>query len=234
MREREEASPWRGATIDDVRTQFAIEISEFGYDSSARGAFLPTNSSPTPHFYFLNWPADWLDLYIKNNFADNDPVVAEGRRRIGPFTWREARAARPHSRLEDAMWDATIERGWTDGFVAPIHGPGGYYGLVVLAGRERPMTAELRYHLYMLCFRAHERCRELSGAPASVAGEAPLTARELECMRWVAAGKTDWEIGAIVGLSPLTVKSHVNEARRKLGAKTRSQAVARLMVSTAP
>ena len=46
-----------------------------------------------------------------------------------------------------------------------------------------------------------------------------LTARELECMRWVAAGKTDAEIGNILSVSEATIKFHINGARRKLGAR---------------
>jgi ATP/maltotriose-dependent transcriptional regulator MalT len=40
-----------------------------------------------------------------------------------------------------------------------------------------------------------------------------LSARELECLRWVAAGKTDREIGMILSISATTAKFHVNRAR---------------------
>ena len=49
-------------------------------------------------------------------------------------------------------------------------------------------------------------------------------------MRWVAAGKTDWEIGTILSISATTVKFHVNRARAKLGARMRAQAAARLVL----
>ena len=57
-----------------------------------------------------------------------------------------------------------------------------------------------------------------------------LTLRELECMRWVADGKTDWEIGKILSISQSTVRFHLDRARLKLDAKTRPQAVARLVL----
>ena len=57
-----------------------------------------------------------------------------------------------------------------------------------------------------------------------------MTAREIECLRWVAAGKTDPEIGEILSISATTVKFHVDGARAKLGARTRAQAVARLVL----
>ena len=83
----------------------------------------------------------------------------------------------------------------------------------------------------MLAFLAHERCRALSGLLLVADAKAALSSRELECMRWVGAGKTDWEIGKIMSLSQTTVKSYVDQARKKLGAATRSQAIARLVFS---
>jgi LuxR family quorum sensing-dependent transcriptional regulator len=58
-----------------------------------------------------------------------------------------------------------------------------------------------------------------------------LTHRELECIRWVVAGKTDVEIANLLGVSQTTVRTHIDQARRKLGARSRAQAVARLVLS---
>jgi DNA-binding CsgD family transcriptional regulator len=53
-----------------------------------------------------------------------------------------------------------------------------------------------------------------------------LTPRERECLQWVAAGKTDWEISQILSISEQTVHGYVQNALAKLGARTRAQAVA--------
>jgi DNA-binding CsgD family transcriptional regulator len=52
-----------------------------------------------------------------------------------------------------------------------------------------------------------------------------MTARESEVLAWVAAGKSDWAIGQILNISGKTVNFHVENAKRKLGAGTRVQAV---------
>ncbi|HEY7549899.1 MAG TPA: helix-turn-helix transcriptional regulator [Hyphomicrobiaceae bacterium] len=44
-------------------------------------------------------------------------------------------------------------------------------------------------------------------------------------LAWVAAGKSDWAIGQILNISGKTVNFHVENAKRKLGAGTRVQAV---------
>lgn len=59
--------------------------------------------------------------------------------------------------------------------------------------------------------------------------ETPLTSREQDAMRFVAEGKTDWEIGVILGVSEATARFHVDNARRKLGAVNRAHAVARFV-----
>lgn len=58
-----------------------------------------------------------------------------------------------------------------------------------------------------------------------------LTARERDCLTFVAEGKSDWEIGVILGVSQATAHAHVENAKRKLGCRTRAQAVARAYVS---
>lgn len=61
-----------------------------------------------------------------------------------------------------------------------------------------------------------------------------LTTRERDALRWVAAGKSDWEIAVILGVSQTTVRFHVDNARRKLGAVNRAQAVALLLSADRP
>jgi DNA-binding response OmpR family regulator len=52
-----------------------------------------------------------------------------------------------------------------------------------------------------------------------------LRVREVETLTWAARGKTFWEIGEILGLSKRTVEFHLENARRKLGVATRTQAL---------
>ena len=68
--------------------------------------------------------------------------------------------------------------------------------------------------------------------PASEGGASPgvpalLTAREQEILRWIHLGKSNIEIGTILGISPLTVKNHVQKILRKLNVQNRAQAVGR-------
>src|SRR4051794_14438136 len=54
-------------------------------------------------------------------------------------------------------------------------------------------------------------------------GDLPLTTRQLECVRLVGRGKTDWEISQMLGITEGTVTSHINEARRRNAVTRRAE-----------
>jgi DNA-binding response OmpR family regulator len=52
-----------------------------------------------------------------------------------------------------------------------------------------------------------------------------LNEREVEVLTWVGRGKTSADIGQILGLTKRTIDFHIDNARAKLGAATRTEAV---------
>ncbi len=54
-----------------------------------------------------------------------------------------------------------------------------------------------------------------------------LSDREIEILSWVMKGKSNFEIGSIIHLSPLTVKNHLQKIYKKLNVHNRTQAVSR-------
>jgi CheY-like chemotaxis protein/DNA-binding CsgD family transcriptional regulator len=59
-----------------------------------------------------------------------------------------------------------------------------------------------------------------------------LTAREAEVLYWVIQGKTNRDIGDILGASPATVKKHLERVYGKLGVETRTAAASLAMSQT--
>ncbi|HSD40681.1 MAG TPA: LuxR C-terminal-related transcriptional regulator [Burkholderiales bacterium] len=95
--------------------------------------------------------------------------------------------------------------------------------------RDRDLAEVVRPHLANL-YRlgvSSERMRQLPADAPFDRAAAPLTPREREVLDWVAAGKTNRDIAAILGASPRTVEKHLERIYEKLGVETRTAAVVR-------
>src|SRR6202008_1387781 len=92
-------------------------------------------------------------------------------------------------------------------------------------------------YLLQLCVPCMHAAWVRSQAPREGAGAARpapvsagvLTAREREVLRWIYLGKSNAEIGAILRISPMTVKNHVQKILRKLDVVNRAQAVGKAL-----
>jgi len=70
-----------------------------------------------------------------------------------------------------------------------------------------------------------QRRAEGNGGSERPGGGSILTVRELDILKWIYLGKSNYEIGAILKISPLTVKNHVQKILRKLNVVNRTQAI---------
>jgi LuxR family quorum-sensing system transcriptional regulator CciR len=77
-----------------------------------------------------------------------------------------------------------------------------------------------------LAFDAAEALRD-ARPDLSVVQEPHLTPRQRDCVVLVAQGKSDWEIGQLLGISESTVHKHIEDAKRRFGVSTRIQLVVR-------
>ncbi len=129
----------------------------------------------------------------------------------------------------------------------PLHSDDGWLVSVVLnrqgrdfSDRELALFDQVRRVLARLfrSTRLLERTRErLNGAgavagPPTLSPSLPLTWREREVLRWVAAGKTDRDIAAILTISHRTVHKHLQSVYSKLGVETRTAAAMRAIART--
>lgn len=117
---------------------------------------------------------------------------------------------------------------------------GTFFGFCCLRGpakQQYAFIAELLVpYLHAAWMRVQQRESALTTEPevrqpalVSQSARALLTLRELEILRWVGEGKSNMEIGLILGISGLTVKNHVQNILRKLKVQNRTQAVSKCM-----
>ncbi|QHE75950.1 XrtB/PEP-CTERM-associated transcriptional regulator EpsA [Hydrogenophaga sp. PBL-H3] len=89
--------------------------------------------------------------------------------------------------------------------------------------RDAYLLELLMPHLHLALHRM--RMRESGGSCADVTPVTLLSKREIQVLHWVKNGKTNMEIGQILGISPPTVKNHLQKVMRKLNVNNRAQAV---------
>jgi DNA-binding CsgD family transcriptional regulator len=177
----------------------------------------------------------WLDPDLRywedRGFALKAASVHAARACAEPFyfvdgrfgSWRRNRA------LEAINADRPIDAmGVGAAIIAPAYLPGDVIGAICWASKDPdfPVTSVFAAHaerLQALALRLFATYAEAVAGAAET--PARLTRREIQCLKWAAAGKTDHEIGDLVHISAPTVRFHVNNAARKLHATGRSQAV---------
>jgi transcriptional regulator EpsA len=96
-------------------------------------------------------------------------------------------------------------------------------------GSEQAFLLELIVPFLHLAWMRSRLARPLEDTQAAAHTPDLLTVREKEILRWIHLGKSNFEIGTILGISPLTVKNHVQKILRKLNVRNRTQAVGRAL-----
>lgn len=220
-----------------------IDLSALSADDAHRAAFLDQlcqkleldhASYATAHPVtgtvqgYATYPVAWKTHYGRRGFHRIDPTITRAARSIAPVDW--ARFA------GDAGFDTVFaearEYGITpQGLTVPVRGPAGDCGLLNVtrdcppaewAALKRTIVGELQtaaVHLHDAVMRS-DTLTALMRLPA-------LSPREREILQWVAAGKTQQDIGDILSISHRTVEVHLRSAREKLGALTTPQAIGR-------
>jgi DNA-binding CsgD family transcriptional regulator len=216
-------------STQQVGTLFTETIAPHGFTMATCGGARDTSAGLVWEFYFNTWPAEFLREYQLNDYVRYDLVPAFARLTTKPFTWLELLRERKESPEQVAFHNRVRDLGIADGFAVPIHHPGGDMGLCVSVATHPIEDREQRMAMHLASFHAYQRCRELGGEvmPGSLGNQ--LSRREVECLKWVVDGKSDTDIGAILGISHTTVHYHIERAKKKLGVRTRAQAAATVM-----
>ena len=170
----------------------------------------------------------WWDRYQKAGYHDIDPIVMHSLRHKFPLVWgRQTFDASPQQR---ELYEVASEHGLCSGISYPIHGPNGQFGLISFACDEESPENLSNWlgacvSLTLLRDYAFESALRFDVKPAVEREEVRLTPRELECLKWIALGKTSWEISKILVCAEVTINFHVSNVMKKLGVQTRRQAV---------
>lgn len=127
------------------------------------------------------------------------------------------------------------DTGLTAGFVSPLRAKSqnGLAGWNFLSSYGRAHVNNLRQshenEMRLIGHMVHQQISQVSLRKSDDATQ--LTPREVEALQWTARGLRTDMIAAKMKLRPVTVELHLRNARTKLNAKTRDQAVAIALVA---
>lgn len=190
-----------------------------------------TDRAGTPFAERFPWVEEGSGYWRNRRLALGSAFLHAARVFAEPIWYADGRLGswRP-TRLLDCIDVARVgeEFGFSGALIAPVHLPAGRVGAVVwVATAPIDMPRVFARHaapLFTLALRFLAAHAE-QAAPPRRAVASQLSAREAQCVRWAAAGKTNAEIGAILSLSVSTVRFHLRNAGGKLGAATRARLI---------
>lgn len=171
-------------------------------------------------------PKQWIEEYINNDYAMDDPIVKYALSVGGVFSWNKAL-----SRFDTPRGRNVIEH-------ARTHGLHRGYSYTMPASNKQDDNVELlsianvsskssvasKYIVATLgatIFYIMKNADEHSNHNS----KPHLNNSELQALDWSAKGKSIWEISQITNTSERTVKYHLINAYRKLQVSNKTQAV---------
>ena len=180
-----------------------------------------------------NFPSGWEREW--ESFGSFDPYYRACFESTLPIDWADIQSREQLHPLESQAWRYLADMGLASGCTTPVHLPGGKFAVVsaILDSSTRDWNIlfdNTRETLFQLTHLFHETVSKKGFKNQVKTGtRARLSPREQECLRWSAVGKTSPEIAVIIDRSVETVRLHLKNANRKLGASNRAHAIAKAM-----
>lgn len=213
-------------TTSELQKTFDGAIRSFGFswfalvDDGDIGTHLPNCLMMT------NYPTAWVDEVISCRLYRHDPVHAASIRSPAGLCWERIGEFIAPTRTQLSIMERGRSHGLRSGYTVPFRIAGERGAFFTIARPEdRPFTFIETATAQILGGILFEKARELVRSTSTIHQRVRLSPRQIDCLQLIAAGKTEWEMGIILDLSPSTIHDYVESARRRYGVRTRSQLV---------
>ena len=179
--------------------------------------------------HYLTYPMHWISHYIKQGFAQYDPLLSIDYRRVSFIDWCDLWQTEREIDFFTAANDHGIGK---NGVQIVCHLGKRVYGALSLVFDQQFVNWQNFRNQNMQQMRL--QCERVGKSQQQLyAGTTPkpyhLTAREMECLYWVAVGNTDEQIATLMGIGRWTVVGHIKSAKYKLDSPNRAAAVAKAL-----
>jgi LuxR family transcriptional regulator, quorum-sensing system regulator BjaR1 len=205
--------------MEETLSLFGIEY--FGVDMVQAH-----NSMELAQPLFGNTYTSWADRYLSKRYFEYDPVLRTARAQVAPVHWQAMQAKERLQKRQIRLFDEVKDFGIYDGFCTPVWKADGTIQTVTfLSAHPLDLCVEDAATLRLLALYYVSLGERLWKPIQLTVHNDLLTPMQRECLKWVRAGKTNWETGVILGISERTVKFHIKGACARLGVHNRTQAV---------
>ncbi len=219
----------RAKSSEELRIEMEKFAKTMGFEHFAYALTINVPSLKAQQYFINGFPRKWLERYVSQAYFKVDPVVRYAQNNTLPALWNDE-MFRDGKSAE--FWEEARAFGLQAGMSFSVHDQPGVTGIFSLA-RDTPLDLK-EVDLAALIGRAQTFTSLLHHAVARIdlpkllpLQSASLTARERECLKWAADGKTAWEIGQILSITERTAVFHFNNVMHKLGASNKTQAIVR-------
>jgi len=208
----------------EVGSLFEGVLAEFGFSSFCAGRVAAENRRALGGEVWAHTNDPWLLHWAGRQYAKVDPVVCYWRKypNRSVATWSEISGSDCGPR-PDLVLEAR-DFGLRYGLAVTLGIAHGDFVSVSIATEQNEIPVVHRTALGFASFVCASRLAQLNAGSPGATTVAQLTARQRECLSWAAAGKSDWDISRILGLSERTVQEHIGRCVAKLGAANRTHA----------
>ena len=168
-------------------------------------------------------PNAWNEHYARNNYILKDPRVLHLLHTVRPYILDDVLSCPNHTQDQLRILDEAREFGVKGIYDVPLRSPQNTPAMIGLAGENSAPAPDQRIELHLAAIYTDALLRPPAPPPEALP---PLTEREHECLQWAAIGKSDHDIGEILGISEKTVNFHIESAKRRYGVSSRVLAAA--------
>jgi LuxR family transcriptional regulator, quorum-sensing system regulator BjaR1 len=215
-----EACTHSGAIVET----FSRFVQGYGFETLYIAQLVnPANVPDDRVLHITNWPEELIRRRAARADALHDPVARCGLRSRRPFKWSAAKGL-ASERGRKAL-DEVSDFSMNDGLMFPMHAIGSVPGGVSLGAQHLDVSQRQIAELEIVSQHTYFKLEDMLG-PFPYQVTIDLSKREVQVIQIAAAGKTNWEISRILGVSEETVKATISRASRKLKASNRAHAVA--------
>lgn len=212
-------------TVDDLSIAMQAVTAQLGFQYFALTHHVDILAAAGTAIRLHNYPVKWADYYDRNALGVSDPVHRASHVTSVGFRWSRMAEMIPLTAEDRRVLAMGSAQGIGDGFTVPAHVPGEARGSCSFASETgRPVDVELLPMAQLAGAFAFEGARRLWSVRGQVLTPPPpmLTDRQRDCLLWAARGKTDWEIGRILGVTEETVARHIKQACARYGVSKRT------------